>query len=86
MVLTRTLQKPRTASKIFSWRDKRDWAVLLIAATAAPVYSLYYLFSAGGAAAADSAVSGKIDGPGRLAELQRLEAAEDVNAGKMTIL
>ena len=86
MVLTRTLQRPRTASKIFSSTDRCQWAVLLIAATATPLYSMYYLFSAGGAAAADSAVSGTIDGPGRLAELQNLDPVKNVNAGKMTIL
>ena len=82
MVLTQRLQRPR---KIFSWRDRRDWAVLIVVATAAPVAGLYYLFSAGGAAAADAAISGKIDSS-RLTALNDLEPEKSEARGTITIL
>lgn len=79
MVLTRSLQRRVRPEKIFNWKDKRDWVILLVISTAAPVYSLYHLFSAGGAAAADEAVAGTIDGARRLAELKTLEPVKVEN-------
>ena len=80
MVVTRSLQRRIRPEKIFNWKDRRDWAILLVFATAAPVYSLYHLFSAGGAAAADVAVAGTIDSEKRLAELKNLEPVKRDNS------
>ena len=73
MVLTRALKSTRNADKIFSLRDKAQWALLLFCATAAPVSGLYYLFTAGGAAATDAAIAGRVDGRSRVNDLSALD-------------
>ena len=86
MVLTRLLTKSRSNSfKVNSWEDRRNWIIFIAACTAAPIYCLFHLFTAGGAAAADAAVSGKMNKNRLLTELAELEP-EKSTKNRMTIL